>query len=324
MKKAVKIFIPGVLLGVIIAFCQALANVIVYVHDSGIPIMADTLSQYSMIFLTIFGISFLFYGAPCILAIVFLDMLSAHARAYITGLLAGLVSGIVVSFPFLLGRLGVFGTLLFPLDLINMLISVVAFSVAGLSIFKKRNWKPQKAETFSPPPPAVVTPVAQPPAALSPQKRHQDPRLLVGVIAVLLVICAGLALVAGVLTFFSNSTRIADQIWSYRVMQKLMEDGYEVEDVFVERDPQNNLFSRMKVKINGLKSKEYMEYQDFAIDSYEAIFEMADPPLFKPETLGEIDVSYAGGTINVDYEYARRFVQHQISRGEFLQHWHLY
>jgi hypothetical protein len=321
MKKAIQIFIPGILIGAVIAFCQGMANVIVYVHDSGIPIMADTLSQYSMMFLTIFGISFFFYGAPCILAIGFLYALSGHAQACITGLLAGLVSGMVVSIPFLLARLGVFGTFLFPLDLINILISVVAFSAAGLSIFKRRDWKPQKTEPFSPPSPAVVAQPSPPPL---PQKRRQDLRLLVGVIAALLVVCACLALVAGALSFSSNSTKIADQIWSYRVMQKLIENGYEVEDVFVERDPENNVFSRMKVKIKGLKSKEYMEYQDFAIDSYEAIFEMVDPPLFKPETLGEIDVSYAGGTISVDYEYARRFVQHQISRGEFLQHWHLY
>jgi hypothetical protein len=175
-------------------------------------------------------------------------------------------------------------------------------------------------------------PIDAPPAPPLPdqqgQRKTKSHRLLL--LTFLIPPLLGICLCAVSLVVYGSASLIpstfADKLWSDRITQKLQEKGLSTQNISITRDPTDNLFSQMDIRVGIKESKDYQEYQDVVVSVHKSIFEALDTPVFPPEGVGKINVFINDDMvgyyrISIDYEIAHQYQQGKIKRDDYIQHW---
>jgi len=339
MKRIGKILTLGILTGLLSMMAQSSVTVVSNIYSTGVPFSVLTLPFYSQIWIYGMLLSSFSFLIPSILGAGLLTALARYAQFKWMGLAAGVITGMLVDIPYFLLSITIYGGIKFPLDDIFLGIPIMVFGIAGTYVFAKRGWKkdPVPNDMGFPKPSASETPHSRPispvpPPAVGHNKRKKIKIKLHRFLALAILIPPFLGICLCVLSVGVYASThltpytLADQLWSYRIEQKLKEKGFSAEELSITRDQTDNLFSQMDIQVGIEKSKDYLEYQDVVETVHKSIFEALDSPVLPPAGLGKINVFINDDRvgfyrISIDYETARQYQQGKIKRDDYIQHW---
>lgn len=336
MKPIVKPLLVGILIGLLIPFCQGFVMVIVNIYSQWLPLSPINLPYFAQIFIYGFWVSLFLFFVQSILGAGLLAFLARYSQFRWIGIAAGIVVGLLVDIPYVLTRITLSQSSLNLGDLINLSISTLLFAAAGIYIFSLREWKnnPSHGEVKEiisneiTPPSSLPIPVSEPSSRLPGKFKINFHHLWVLTILIppFLIVCLCLASLMINLAINYTQYTLADNLWSFRISQKLKDKGFSAQKISITRDKTDNLFSRMDIQVGIDDSKDYQEYQDVIKDVHKSIFEALDTPVFPPVGVGEIDVFINDDTIgyyriSVDYEIAHQYFLGTFKPGDYIQSW---